>query len=62
MSSGEVEATKMIDKNKWDSASDDVKMQAIRAIKELVREESVSKADNALITEFLLRKVDENFE
>ena len=52
----------MIDKNKWDSASDDVKMQAVRTIKEVVREESVSKADNALITEFLLRKVDENFE
>lgn len=52
----------MIDKNKWDLASDDVKMQAIRTIKAVVREESVTKADNAIITEYLLGKVDKNHE
>ena len=47
----------MIDLEKWNSASDETKMQAIKAIKAIANENVLTKADNAIITEFLLGKV-----
>ena len=48
----------MIDLEKWNSASDDVKMQAIKAIKAIANENVLTKADNAIITDYLLGKVE----
>lgn len=48
----------MIDLEKWKKASDHEKMQAIKSIKAVLNENTLTKADNAIITEFLLRKVE----
>ncbi len=48
----------MIDMEKWNAASDEVKMQAVRTIKAVMNENAVTKADNAIITEYLLGKVE----
>ncbi len=47
----------MIDHEKWEKASDEVKMQAIEIIKAVMNENTVTKADNAIITDYLLGKV-----
>lgn len=49
----------MIDPEKWEKATDEVKMQAIKTIKAVCNENAVTKADNAIITDYLLNKVDE---
>ena len=49
---------KMIDVEKWNAASDEVKMQAVKTIKAIMNENAVTKADNAIITEYLLGKVE----
>ncbi len=46
----------MIDKDKWEASSDDMKMKAIKVIRELMTENSVTKADNRLITDYLLKR------
>lgn len=48
----------MIDLEKWEKASDDTKMQAVKIIKAVMNENTVTKADNAIITEYLLGKVE----
>lgn len=47
----------MIDADKWQKASDEVKMQAIETIKAVANENAITKADNAFITDYLLGKV-----
>lgn len=47
----------MIDVEKWNKASDEAKMQAIETIKAVMNENTLTKADNAIITDFLLGKV-----
>lgn len=47
----------MIDAEKWAAASDEVKMQAVETIKAVMNENAVTKADNAIITDYLLGKV-----
>lgn len=47
----------MIDQEKWGNASDEVKMQAIETIKAVMNENTVTKADNQIITDYLLGKV-----
>lgn len=49
----------MIDPDKWAAATDEVKMQAIKTIKAVCNENAVTKADNAIITNYLLNKVEE---
>ena len=46
----------MIDKDKWEASSDDMKMTSIKVIRELMTENSVTKADNRLITDYLLKR------
>ena len=48
----------MIDTEKWAKASDETKLQAIQIIKAVMNENAVTKADNAIITDFLLKKVE----
>lgn len=50
----------MIDTNKWNSATDAEKMQAVKVIKGIMNDNAVTKADNAIITEYLLGKVEEH--
>lgn len=47
----------MIDIEKWEKASDEVKMQAIKTIKAVMNENTVTKANNQIITDYLLGKV-----
>lgn len=49
----------MIDIEKWNAASDEMKMQAVKTIKNVMNENAVTKYDNALITEYLIGKVEE---
>lgn len=48
----------MIDKAKWDKASEDVKMSAINVIKAVMNNKLVTKTDNEIIVEFLLGKTE----
>ena len=48
----------MIDLEKWNAASDKTKMDAIKTIKAVMNDNAVTKADNAIITEYLLGKVE----
>lgn len=48
----------MIDAEKWEKASDEARMQAIKTIREVMNPNAVTKADNAIITDYLLNKVD----
>lgn len=48
----------MIDANKWEQASRDEKLEAVRIIKAIMNDNTLTKADNALITDFLLEEVD----
>lgn len=50
----------MIGEKKWKAASDEIKLQAIEIIRTVMNENTVTKADSALITDFLLKKVKEN--
>ena len=50
----------MIDPDKWEVASDEVKMQAIKTIKAVCNDNAITKADNAIITSYLLNKVEED--
>ena len=50
----------MIDPEKWAKATDETKLQAIQIIKAVMNENTVTKADNAIITDFLLGKVEAN--
>lgn len=43
---------------KWNVASDEMKMQAVKTIKGVLNENTLTKADNAIITEYLLGKVE----
>lgn len=52
------EEAKMIDAEKWEKASDEARMQAIKTIREVMNPNAVTKADNAIITDYLLNKVD----
>ena len=47
----------MIDVEKWNKASDEAKMQAIETIKAVMNENTLTKSDNAIITDYLLGKV-----
>ena len=47
----------MIDIEKWNAATDETKMKAVETIKEVMNENTLTKADNAIITDFLLGKV-----
>lgn len=47
----------MIDPEKWAAASDEMKMKAVEAIKAVMNENALTKADNAIVTDFLLGKV-----
>lgn len=49
----------MIDETKWNKASDEQKMNAIKVIRDFMIEKSVTKADNKLITDYLLKKMRE---
>ena len=49
----------MIDLEKWNAASDEMKMQAVKTVKNVMKEDAVTKADNALIVEYLIGKVEE---
>lgn len=50
----------MIDAEKWKAASDELKMQTIKVIKSVMNENTITKADNAIITDYLLDKVEED--
>lgn len=47
----------MIDTEKWAAANDELKMQTVEVIKSVINENAVTKADNAIITDYLLNKV-----
>ena len=50
----------MIDTNKWNEASDELKMETVKVIKSVMNDNAITKADNALITDYLLNKVQED--
>lgn len=50
----------MIDTEKWKVASDETKMQAVKAIKAVMRDDAITKTDSAIITDYLLNKVEED--
>ena len=50
----------MIDEEKWADATKKEKMDAIKAIKAIANENTLTKADNALITDFLLEEALKN--
>lgn len=47
----------MIDSKKWETSSDEQKMQMCKAVHESVNTTTVSKEDWKLMFEFLLKKV-----
>lgn len=47
----------MIDPEKWEKASDEEKLNAIEAVKKVMKEDALTKADNAIITSYLFGKV-----
>lgn len=49
----------MIDAEKWDKASDEVKMETVKIIKAVMNENTITKSDNQLITDYLLNKCEE---
>lgn len=48
----------MIDENKWNVASDDMKIDTIRAIKTTLCKDCITKADYDLMLIFMLDKLD----
>lgn len=50
----------MIDVNKWNEADDELKMITVKVIKRVMNDNAITKADNALITDYLLNKVKED--
>ena len=46
----------MIDPKKWENCTDEMKMQVIKVIRAVMTDNSVTKADNKLITDFLIDK------
>lgn len=50
----------MIDVEKWNKVTDEEKMSAIESIKAVMNENTLTKSDNALITDYLLNKVKED--
>lgn len=46
----------MIDPKKWERLSDEQKMNTIKVIRAVMTENSVTKADNRLITDYLVNK------
>ena len=50
----------MIDTEKWENASREQKLNAIKVIKTIMNDNTLTKADNALMTDFLLEEVSEN--
>lgn len=46
----------MIDVEKWEKASDEMKMQAAEVVKGVMKENTLTKQDNQLLREFLLGK------
>lgn len=50
----------MIDPEKWNAASDEMKMQTIKVMKTVVKDSSITKTDNEIIADYLLDKVEED--
>lgn len=50
----------MIDTNKWNEANDELKMMTVKVIKSVMSDNAVTKSDSALITDYLLNKVQED--
>lgn len=46
----------MIDQKKWEAATDEQKMNAIKVIRDFMTENAVTKADNRLITDYLVKR------
>lgn len=49
----------MIDKRKWDAATREEKLQAIKSFKAVVTEEALTKQDTLIVIDFLSTQVEE---
>lgn len=52
----------MIDLEKWNKASDEMKMQAVKIMKAVMNENAITKADNAIVTDYLLARMEGEHE
>ncbi len=52
----------MIDTKKWNEANDELKMMTVKVVKSVMSENAITKSDSALITDYLLNKVQEDNE
>lgn len=49
----------MIDPKKWEEATEEMKMMTVKVINTVATDNSITKADTKLITEFMLSKIEE---
>lgn len=49
----------MIDPEKWNAASDEMKMQTIKVMKTIVKDSCITKTDNEIVADYLLEKVED---